>query len=527
MVADVLRLRLTLLVNGFRRSAWQTVGFLVAAVYVLVLVGLAVAGTAALGVGEPATARDAVVVGGALLVVGWWLLPLLFFGQDQTLDPQHFVLFGIPARRLATALVVAAFVGVGGTALVLLSAGSSLAWVRSPALVPVALVGGALGALVCVVGSRALTAGLAPVLEGRRVRELTSVAALVVAVVAWFAFVRLTSGDVGLSPQGLRDGAASVAHVAAWTPLGAPWALAGDVADRAWAALLVRLTITGATLALCGWWWSRALAAAMVTPARSVEGSRQEGLGWFGRLPASPTGAVAARTATYWLRDPRYAGSLAIVPLMPVVLVVVSGGDLHAPVLLLAAPLVAVLFGYSVSNDLAYDHTAFALHVAVGVSGRADRWGRCLPALVLSLPVVLVFAVASVALTGRWDLLPAVLGLALGSLGVALGVSGVVSALYLYPVPKPGESPFKQPQGSVTASLVGQSIAMLAVFVLGLPTLVLAVLTLALGNDVLGWATLAVGLAVGGVALVLGMRRGGAIYDRRAPELLQQVLSYR
>ena len=43
-------------------------------------------------------------------------------------------------------------------------------------------------------------------------------------------------------------------------------------------------------------------------------------MGLFSLLPATPTGAVTARSLTYWLRDPRYGGSLMVIPLLAVVM---------------------------------------------------------------------------------------------------------------------------------------------------------------------------------------------------------------
>lgn len=130
------------------------------------------------------------------------------------------------------------------------------------------------------------------------------------------------------------------------------------------------------------------------------------------------------------------------------------------------------------------------------------------------------------AVVGRWETLPALLGLTVGTLLVATGISSAVSARLVYPVPKPGDSPFKQPQGAAMATLVSQTVAMVLVFALALPFLVPGVLAILLPNVVLGWVTLAVGPVVGVVVLVLGVRWGARIYDRRAPELLQQVLSF-
>ena len=58
------------------------------------------------------------------------------------------------------------------------------------------------------------------------------------------------------------------------------------------------------------------------------------------------------------------------------------------------------------------------------------------------------------------------------------------------------------------------------------PSLVLTVLAMVLPNAVLGWVNLVVGPAIGVAVLLLGIRWGAQAYDRRAPELLQKVLSY-
>ena len=48
----------------------------------------------------------------ALLVLGWLLLPLVFFGVDETLDPARFALLPLPRRTLVTGLFAAALIGL-------------------------------------------------------------------------------------------------------------------------------------------------------------------------------------------------------------------------------------------------------------------------------------------------------------------------------------------------------------------------------------------------------------------------------
>ncbi len=527
MVAQFVRLKLTLMGNSFRRSVWQTIGFVVGVLYGLFVVGMLVVGMVVLGTEDAALAGSITILAGALAVLGWWVIPLFAFGVDATLDPQRFVLFGIPQRRLLAGLAVAGVVSIPGIVTALAALGASFAWWRTPLAVLAALVGAVVAVALCVVGSRATTTALAPLLESRRYREVVTIAAFVPLVLIGPAFAWLGSqlGGGPVDGDAVRGMVTSLADVAAWTPFGAPWGLGAAVHDGAWGLALARLVVALATLAVAWVVWDKALARALVTPPTSGGGGRAKGLGFFSRFPATPTGAVAARTATYWLRDPRYSGSIAVVPLIPVVLLVVGGGT-GSEIFLALAPFTAWILGFSISADIAYDHTAFALHVSSGVAGRADRWGRALPVLVAGGAVSFLFAVVSVAVAGRWDALPALLGLTAGVLLTSTGISSATSARLLYPVPKPGDSPFKQPQGAAMATLVAQTVAMLLVLALSLPFLVPGVIAIVADLPVLGWVTLAVGVVVGAVVLVLGVRWGARTYDRRAPELLQRVLSY-
>jgi len=528
VVAHLVRLKLTLLRNTLKKSVWQTIGLVLGILYGLGVVGLTLAGLVALGTTQPDLAGQIITVLGSLVVLAWWIVPLFAFGVDATLDPQRFVTFAVPRRQLLAGLAVAGLVGTPGVVTLLVSLGTSLAWWRSPLAALAALVGGLLAVALCVVGSRATTTALAPLLDSRRYREVLSIAA--------FVPLMLAGPLIGWATAAIARGQEVlpvIADVLGWTPFGAPWAVASAVSDGAWGLALARLALTVAVLGLAWVVWDRALAKALVAPHGGAAAGRAKGLGWFDRFPATPVGAVAARCLTYWFRDPRYSGSVAVIPLLPVVLwfvgssVGVNGGDGFPELMLVLGPVTAFTFGFAISADVAYDHTAFWTQVSSGVSGFADRAGRVLAAAVIGVPVVLVFAVASVAFTGRWDLLASTTGLTLGVLATSLGVSSVVSARLLYPVPKPGDSPFKSPQGAAMATLVAQTITMLVLAALCLPATGLALADVLTGAAVWGWLTLVVGVGLGVVFLVVGMRWGGRLVDQRGPELLQQVMSYK
>lgn len=304
--------------------------------------------------------------------------------------------------------------------------------------------------------------------------------------------------------------------------------------------------------------WAWSLERQVSAPSRGGQrGSRARGLGILGVLPATPAWSVTARCLVYWARDPRYASSLAVVPLLPFLFGFLDRGD--GTVLLMLAPVTAFIVGWIISADVAYDHSAFWLHVTSGISGRDDRTGRAGAAAIIGLPLVVVLAVGSAGYTDRWDDLPAVLGLGLAVLLCALGLSSVVSARFVYPVPRPGDGPFAAPQGSAIASLVIQGIGWLVLVLAVLPTAVLAGAALAANSGLLdqlvlglttpggvpggwfyptseirddagarlAWLALAAGLGSGMVALVVGVRVGGRLYDARSAELMQRVLANR
>ncbi len=388
-----------------------------------------------------------------------------------------------------------------------------------------ALVGAVVAVALCVVGSRATTTALAPLLESRRYRAVVTIAAFVPLVLIGPAFAWLGSqlGEGPVDGDAVRGMVTSLADVAAWTPFGAPWGLGAAVHDGAWGLALARLVVALATLAVA---WvvgqvarPRPRHAAHLRRGRPCQGPRI-----LLALPATPTGAVAARTATYWLRDPRYSGSIAVVPLIPVVLLVVGGGSGSA-IFLALAPFTAWILGFSISADIAYDHTAFALHVSSGVPGRADRWGgrsRARRRRGRDPPLRAGLRRGSRALGRAARAARSHRGHAAhldGHLERDVGASAL-----------PGAEAGRQPVQAAAGRRDGDprrpdgrdaprpgAVA---------PFLVPGVIAIVADLPVLGWVTLAVGVVVGAVVLVLGVRWGARTYDRRAPELLQRVLSY-
>lgn len=518
MVALLVRLKLRLLVNGLKRSPWVAIGFAVGALYGTgVLLGvLATLGYVSTQLFE---LREMVAVfAGTGLVLAWWVVPLVAFGLDATIDPARFATFPIPRGRLLVGLAVAGLIGIPGLLTVVGAFGSTILWRDDPRAVAAGLVGAALAVVTCVIGSRALTAALAPLVVRRNVREVGVALALVPLVVIAPVMARLVPAGFDLREAELGPAVRAVG----WSPLGAAWALPADVAMERWGQAGGRLAVALATIVALALWWRRGLGRVLVEPVRETTKKRDRGLGLFGRLPATPLGAVVARCLTYWARDPRYAMAVVLVPVVPVVFALVDpGGSL----VLLAAPLAGFLMGWGISADVAYDGTAFWMHVTSPLRGSADRWGRAIAAGALGTVVVVVLSVASALVAHRPEAIPALVGCSLGALGTSLGVASVVSALVVYPVRQPGDSPFSLRQGATMPAFLTQIGGWALVGSLMSPTIVLAALALAGGRDWAGWAAFAAGPVLGAGVLATGARLGGRLLERTQPELLRRLLA--
>jgi ABC-2 type transport system permease protein len=519
VVANLLKLRFLVLRNTLARNPWQLVAVLIGALYGLGVLGLLFAGLLALSFAPADLTRTILVLAGSATVLGWIIVPLLAAGIDQTLSVARLKIFPLPPGRLVVALAVCGLAGVPGGVTLIAGLFTALPFLRQPLVAAVALVTAVIAALTCVCGSRMIESLNAGLSSRRRYREISGVILLVPLL--------LLGPIITILSDGLTNAAASLPALAdglSWSPLGAAWAVPAELATGHPVQAALKALIAVATLAVVVLVWRRSLATALVTTSQPVTKAAERGdVGLFARFPATPTGAVAARALTYWLRDPRYSRQLILIPIFPILLFV-NSRTLDSPWLVTTSgPIVAVLLSLTIFTDLSYESTAFAAHVSAGVAGRADRAGRVLAVAIFAVPIVVAITVASTAFADAWQELPALVGLGLGILLTGLGLSSVSSARIILPVPAPGDSPFAAKSGaSFTTALT--TFATWGVLVLAtLPEAVLAIVASATRSPTLAWVTLVVGLALGGFLLRLGIRTGGRELEQRAPELLTRL----
>lgn len=522
MTTQFLRLKLRLLGNIFRRSPWQVVGIIIGLVYGLGLAALLFTTLVGLRfVDDVELIRDVFIVAGSATVVGFIVVPLIF-GVDDTMDPRRFALFGLPDRTLAFSLAVAAMIGIPAIVLAIVLFGTVVTWSRDPGVTLLAVITAVLAFATCLLLARVSTAIASFLLSTRRARELTGVLGLLLIVMVSPLVVVLVSVDWATSGLAVLE---SIAGILGWTPFGAAFAVPGDAATGNLGPAILKLLIALATLGVVWLAWQALVAKMLVTPGREASAKSYRGLGWFDRMPHGATGAVAARSFTYWFRDARYWVSLLMVPIVPVLVVVplsLAGvPDLYLG--LIPVPLMCLFLGWSLHNDTAYDSTAVWLHVVSGVRGAADRAGRLVPVLIAGVLVIGLGSAVTVFVLNDWRLLPSIVGVSTALLLAGLGVGSVTSARFPYPAVKPGDSPFQQPQSTGTLTAFVQSLTMLCSLLIALPALYFGWLGLFVDP---AWhaASFASGVGLGLLALAAGIWLGGRVFDHRGPEIVGAAL---
>lgn len=528
MVALLVNLRWRQMRHQLSRNPWMIVTLIITGMIALGFLAGLTAGLVALRFAAPQGAVTALVLTGAVIVVGWWIGSILV-SADDSLAPERFALLPVTARSLLPGFVVAGATTIGGigttVALVLMLLGWS---VNLPALLS-ALIMIPVAVLTCVLGARVVSGLLAGWLARRSTRDLV----LTVGVVLVASSGLLLNLGIGALSRVSDVGGAftGIADIVGWTPIGAVFGVSDSIARGDLVSAALRLLIALATVVALWFAAQGLLAARLVAPIQSSGGGRVRSGGLLDRmLPASPAGAIAARTLRYFRRDPRQVVNIVMLLLLPAIFIgiaLMNGLQEESigfgPAITLIPAINALLAGTIVQMAIAYDNDAVAMHILTGVGGGADRAGRLLGFGLIAIPVTVALCVATCLLAGRPDLLPGSLGAALGLTAIAAGAGAWVGSFLPGRAPAPEANPFGRGSSGGVQSLLAMIIIGPITLALGAPAFGFAIA--AIWNPALGWVSLTFAILLGGLALWGGTVLGGKILDRRWPEVLADVSS--
>ncbi|MFK4789940.1 hypothetical protein [Microbacterium sp. ZW T5_56] len=515
MVAHVLRLRLALLFGAVRGDRAQSIRNVIGALLLIAATVAVCTAILSLRADSGEVAHVVSVLAGSALAFGAAVGPAVGGVEDQ-LAPRRFAVFGISSVPLAGALLLGMLVSLPSLALLAVAVSLMIMWTSQGVSAAVAVVTMLVAYLSCLVVSRLSMAVAARFGRDRRSREMTGllVLALVIVIVPVVVFLGSLQWR-GVVPSQL----VTLTEILASTPFGAPWGIAGN-ALRGDSALLAGVLIAVGTLILLVGAWFLVVRHALSTTERPQTG-RERGLGWFSVLPGNAIGAVAARSLVYWTRDRRYIVNVAVVPIASVIaaLPLLVAGVPPQVVALVPVPIMALFLGWMPHNDIAYDSTAIWLHIVSGVRGLADRIGRLVPIVLIALPLLAIAITVSIALYGRWSMLPALVGVALCLFLTGLGLSSISSVVSPYPVTRPGDSPFQQPQRA-GSGIGAQALVLIGAILLSSPALAAALRAID-GDLPAAMETLWIGLGMGVGVLAVGVALGAFLFERQGSRIME------
>ena len=351
-------------------------------------------------------------------------------------------------------------------------------------------------------------------------------------------------------------------NVALWTPVGAPFGVVASLLEGAWGAAVLRSLIVAAT-AVLGWRaWLMVLRPVMsgyagevsadaqrainegrhliddslVDETRSVRPARSRStelrsVDTFTRLGLGVRSAsLAARTARYWIVDPRLNMNMVFALIFPIIGVLMGRVDpedqwsqlLFTGVFLYLVP---VTVGLAVGALMQYDSTGAWIVVSSGMSGREERRGRLVGSLIVFVPLVIGYLVHDLALgASRADVVfHQAVGVVLFSGAAATTL--VLNARWVYPVQPPGVSPLAtKGTGSFLMTMLLQLVGFAGTAILQVPSYVF--LVLASFGAVPGWVAYVVCIVWSVLILEVAVRVGGRVWDRYSVGALTTIRSW-
>jgi len=539
-LSHFVQLKLRMLGNGMRGRTSRVLLFIGGILLGAYLGGMGFLLFAASSAGDAQVRLMVASFGGAALVIGSVLLPLVWFGVDDTLDPARFALLPLSTAKLVLGLLAAALVSVPAATLLLATAGLLVpaGMAGGPAAVAVQAVGLVAGLVLCVAAGRAVVSAFATMLRSRRVRDLAGI--LLAALAALLAPIQI--GVAAAAQSADWDQLARIARLVGWTPLAAAYTVGLDVAAGRPLAALVKLLMVAATVAGLLWWWSRTLESALVGAASagaarprrpSRAGPVAQLLPRLVGLPPTRTGAMVARELRYWWRDAKRRANLIAVAVIAVLAPILAGfegfrvsdsaemslgmGQLGSTGTLLVLVLVGSFAASVLANQFGFDGTAYAAHITAAVPGRTELRARTAAHAMLTVPVLLAVGVVLGVTLDPTTALSGV-GAALAGYGAGAAVCVYLSVIAPYALPE-GSNPFATATGTGIAKSLLAVVAVAIAFMICTPLLMVA---LVLG-EAWPWVALPVGAGYGLAAVAVATYLAGDVLDRQATTVLAEV----
>jgi ABC-2 type transport system permease protein len=366
------------------------------------------------------------------IFVGWCFGPLLLGGVDDMVDPGRLVTIPIPRRSLAISLLCASAVGVFPLATLIAVVGVVVGHGRSVyRIVPVIVIALTFFVL-CIVGSRLLSVGLALMRRYRRGRDLVVLIASMAAAGLWL----MTQSMSVFGPEKFD----MFIGWMRWTPPGSLGQAVIDLRNGNGLVALLRVAIVWLLLGVGVNLWIRGLALQLVSPA-SMSGTKRRATGGTGAQRKQPTGWRASfgftmlrREFHYLLRSPQRRSAIlvgvAIGPMFTLLQAMQAGrqyGVLFAPM--------AILFGVGASNNLlGNDAPSLWIERSCGVPLRILIRARSIGAIpFLLLPPLASIAVIAVVVGAPARLAIYIAVLMVVTCGLPLGVGAIISVLAPFP----------------------------------------------------------------------------------------------
>lgn len=534
-----LKLKWTLWKRSYRKNVGKLIGTIFGVLYALggltVLVFLFLGTT--LWAGEGSTFPLIVRGLGALTVLAWFLIPVVAFGLDDTLDARAFALFPRSAKELQPGMFAAAAlslpslftllaigIATGFELLWLIVFGQGAVWIvlGALALIPANLAAFAL----CLLLPRAWFAHSASRASSRSRREAGGILGflLMFVVIYGFSLAMQRVGDLDVSL--LRAWLPRIVEVLAWTPVGALFAVPMDLAEGRVLTALLRALIGAVTIVLVWLWWRRSidlsLTSALTGDASSGDTKVSPLVPRF--VSPGPFGAVMGRSLRYWRRDTRYLAALGIYPVV-IVFFVAMGFMLpeSRPMMLAMTILMCGMSGISLANEIGFDGPSGWVNIVTGLPSRANLTGRITAQAVLMVPGVLAATIVIPLLYGMSELMPMTVMVSLGAMACGWGISMVVGVLLPYPSSPPGTNPMKDKSASSSNAMIAMTVAMLGVFVPLIPAIGVGIWGAVVGSLALTLLAGALALVAGAIVFLVGLRIAVVRLDARYPDVFQKV----